>query len=347
MVGRRAGRRIEEVIGHCRDESGLLKMAKFSWLAVAIVAMIASGPPLAGAQDYPSRPVKIIIGFGPGSSADITARVLAQRFNEKLGQQFVVENKPGAGSNLAADFVARAPKDGYTLLMATTANAINQTLSPNLSFDFAKDLAPIALVAAVPNVLVAHPSLGVASVQDLIALAKAKPEQIFFGSSGVGTSTHLSGELFNQMAGVKLVHVPYPGSAQAIADVLTGRIALLFSPASTVLPHVNDGKLKALATTGARRTTIAPNIPSMAEAALPGYETDLWLALLAPAGTPRAVVDTLSHAVNQALQVNEIVAPLRAQGIDPLGGTPEEFGRYIEAEIRKWAAVAQAAGLKK
>jgi tripartite-type tricarboxylate transporter receptor subunit TctC len=322
-------------------------MPKLLRLAAVLAAMIAFGPPPAGAQDYPSRSVKIIIGFGPGATADITARVLAQRFNEKLGQQFVVENKPGAGSNLAADFVARAPKDGYTLLMATTANAINQTVSPNLTFDFAKDLAPVTLVASVPNVLVAHPSLGLSTVQELIALAKSKPEQIFFGSSGVGTSTHLSGELFNQMAGVKIVHVPYPGSAQAIADVLTGRIALLFSPASTVLPHVRDGKLKALATTGARRTAIAPDLPTMAEAALPGYETDLWLALLAPTGTPRAVIDTLSLAVNEALQVNEVVAPLRAQGIDPLGGTPEEFARYLQADIDKWAAVAKAAGVKK
>jgi tripartite-type tricarboxylate transporter receptor subunit TctC len=194
---------------------------------------------------------------------------------------------------------------------------------------------------------VAHPSLGVASVPELIALAKARPEQIFFGSSGVGTSTHLSGELFNQMAGVKLVHVPYPGSAQAIADVLTGRIALLFSPASTVLPHVRDGKLKALATTGGKRTAIAPDLRTVAEAGLPGYETDLWLALLAPAGTPRAVIDTLSRAVNEALRVNEVVAPLRAQGIDPLGGTPEEFGRYLQTEVQKWETVAKAAGVKK
>jgi tripartite-type tricarboxylate transporter receptor subunit TctC len=322
-------------------------MRKFLRLLPIIVSLFGFLPAAAMAQDYPARAVKIIIGFGPGSSADITARVLAQRFNEKLGQQFVVENKPGAGSNLAAEFVARAPKDGYTLLMATTANAINQSLSPNLSFDFAKDLAPVTLVASVPNVLVAHPSLGVLNVQELIALAKAKPEQIFFGSSGVGTSTHLSGELFNQMAGVKLVHVPYPGSAQAIADVLTGRIGLLFSPASTVLAHVQEGKLKALATTGAKRTAIAPDLPTIAEAGLPGYETDLWLAVLAPTGTPRGAIDTLSAAVNDALQVNEIVAPLRAQGIDPLGGTPEAFGRYIAAEISKWESVAKAAGVKK
>lgn len=313
--------------------------------ALAALVVVAALPAIA--QDYPARAVRIIIGFGPGSSGDITARILAQRFNEKLGQQFVVENKPGGGSNLAAEFVARAPKDGHTLLMATTANAINQTLSPNLNFDFAKDLTPVTLVASVPNVLVVHPALGISTVQELIALAKSKPEQIFFGSSGVGTSTHLSGELFNQMAGVKLVHVPYPGSAQAIGDVLTGRIGLLFSPASTVLPHVRDGKLKALATTGAKRTAIAPELPTMSEAGLPGYETDLWLALLAPAGTPRPVIDTLSRAVNEALQVDAVVAPLRAQGIDPVGGTPEEFGRYIEAEIRKWADVATAAGVRK
>ncbi|HEY0569798.1 MAG TPA: tripartite tricarboxylate transporter substrate binding protein [Xanthobacteraceae bacterium] len=327
--------------------SAFLTRRRYLCAAGALAALVVVAALPAIAQDYPARAVRIIIGFGPGSSGDITARILAQRFNEKLGQQFVVENKPGGGSNLAAEFVARAPKDGHTLLMATTANAINQTLSPNLNFDFAKDLTPVTLVASVPNVLVVHPALGISTVQELIALAKSKPEQIFFGSSGVGTSTHLSGELFNQMAGVKLVHVPYPGSAQAIGDVLTGRIGLLFSPASTVLPHVRDGKLKALATTGAKRTAIAPELPTMSEAGLPGYETDLWLALLAPAGTPRPVIDTLSRAVNEALQVDAVVAPLRAQGIDPVGGTPEEFGRYIEAEIRKWADVATAAGVRK
>jgi tripartite-type tricarboxylate transporter receptor subunit TctC len=190
-------------------------------LGLALTGLLA---PALRADDYPSRPVRIIVGFGPGASADITARVLAQRFNQKLGQQFVVENRPGAGSSLAAEFVARAPKDGYTLFMATIANTINSAISANLNFDFAKDLAPIALIATVPNILVVHPSLGVNSVRDLIALAKSKPEQITYGSSGVGTLTHVSVELFNSVAGVKFVHVPYPGSAQAVADLLAGRI---------------------------------------------------------------------------------------------------------------------------
>jgi tripartite-type tricarboxylate transporter receptor subunit TctC len=313
-------------------------------LGLAVACLLA---PALHADDYPSRPVRIIIGFGPGASADITARVLAQRFNQKLGQQFVVENRPGAGSSLAAEFVARAPKDGYTLFMATIANTINSAISSNLNFDFAKDLAPIALIATVPNILVVHPSLGVNNVRDLIALAKSKPEQITYGSSGVGTLTHVSVELFNSMAGVKFVHVPYPGSAQAVADLLAGRIQVSFSPASTVMPHVAEGKLLALASTAMKRASVAPNLPTMAEAGLPGFETGLWFGLLAPAGTPRAIIDKLAAAANEALQASEVMAPLRPQGIDPLGGTPEEFARYIAAETQKWADVAKAAGLKK
>jgi tripartite-type tricarboxylate transporter receptor subunit TctC len=313
-------------------------------LGLALTGLLA---PALRADDYPSRPVRIIVGFGPGASADITARVLAQRFNQKLGQQFVVENRPGAGSSLAAEFVARAPKDGYTLFMATIANTINSAISANLNFDFAKDLAPIALIATVPNILVVHPSLGVNSVRDLIALAKSKPEQITYGSSGVGTLTHVSVELFNSVAGVKFVHVPYPGSAQAVADLLAGRIQVSFSPASTVMPHVAEGKLVALASTALKRASVAPNLPTMAEAGLPGFETGLWFGLLAPAGTPRPIIDKLAAAANEALQASEVMAPLRPQGIDPLGGTPEEFARYIAAETQKWVDVAKAAGLKK
>ena len=301
----------------------------------------------AGAEDYPARPVRIIVGFAAGASADITARVLAQKLGTTLGQQFVVENRAGAGSNLATEFVARAQKDGYTLLLGTVANTINATLSANLSFDFAKDLVPIALVATVPNLLVVHPSTGVANVQELIRLAKSKPGEIFFGSSGVGTSPHLSGELFNEMATVKLVHVPYQGSAQAVTDLLAGRISVMFSPASTVLPHVQEGKLKALASTQGKRAGIAPDLPTMAEAGLSSFDTGVWFGLLAPAGTPKEIVDKLNRAINEALQSNDVLAPLRAQGIDPLGGSAAEFARYIDSETKKWAAVAQSAGLKK
>jgi tripartite-type tricarboxylate transporter receptor subunit TctC len=310
-------------------------IALLAWLAVAAHAEEA----------YPARPVRIIVGFGPGASADIAARVLAQRMSQTLGQQVIIENRPGAGSNIATEYVARAPKDGYTLLFGTVANTINATLSKNLSFDFGKDFAPIAQAVTLPNILVVHPSLGVDRVSDLISLAKSKPREIFFGSSGVGTSPHLSGELFNEMAGVKLVHVPYPGSAQAVTDLLAGRVQVMFSPASTVLPHVAEGKLKALASTELKRAGAAPNLPTMSEAGLNGFDTSVWFGLLAPVGTPAAVAARLNQAVNDALRSDDVVALLRAQGMDTLGGTPEAFARTIADETQKWARVIAAAGL--
>jgi len=318
-------------------------MMRFAGIAVALLACLGT----AYADDaYPLRPVRIIVGFGPGASADVAARVLAQRMGQTLGQQFIVEDRPGGGSNIATEYVARASKDGYVLFFGTVANTINTTLSKNLPFDFAKDFAPIALTVALPNILVVHPSLGVDSVADLVTLAKSKPEQIFFGSSGVGTSPHLSGELFNQMAGVKLVHVPYPGSAQAVTDLLAGRVQVMFSPASTVLPHVADGKLKALASTQLKRTTAALDLPTMTEAGLAGFDTSVWFGLLAPSGTPPEVVAKLNHAVNDALSAGEVPALLKAQGMEPLGGTPEAFARTIAGEIEKWARVINAAGLQ-
>ncbi len=321
-------------------------MVRPGWVFCAALVLGLSPVPSYG-DGYPARPVRIVIGFPPGASADLTARVLNRKLAQKLGQWFAVENRPGAGGNLAAEVVARAPKDGYTLLMGTVANTINATLAPDLAFDFATDFAPIALVASVPHVLVVSPALGVDSVRDLIALAKARPGQLGFGSSGAGTSTHLAGELFNVMAGVRLVHVPYAGSPQAVTDLIAGRISALFAPASAVLQPIEQGRLKALATAGARRAGIMPNLPTMAEAGLPGFETGLWFGLLAPAGTPGDVVERLAHAINAALQANEIRTALRVQGIDPLGGSPEDFAHYIESETRKWAAVATAVGLKK
>ncbi len=318
------------------------------WLSALSFGALALSAASSPAQDaYPSRPVHIVVGFGAGSSADIVARGIAQKLSQTLGQQFVVENRPGAGSNIGTDYVARAPKDGYTLLMATVANTINATLTPSPTFDFQNDLAPITLVAAVPILLVAHPGLGVADVRSLVALAKQKPGQIFFGSSGAGTGNHLAGELFNVMAGVRLVHVPYPGSAQALTDLIAGRISLMFSAASTTLPHVQAGKLVALAMAQPNRAAIAPDIPSMTEAGLSGFDTSVWFGLLAPAGTPPDVVATLAHATNAALNSADVVAPLRAQGMEPIGGSPAEFAAYIRGETAKWAPVVQAAGLKK
>jgi len=321
---------------HQQRLAAVLALAVFAWFGAVARAE----------ETYPIRPVRIVVGFGPGASADIAARVLAQRMGQTLGQQFIIENRPGAGSNIASEYVARAPKDGYTLLFGTVANTINTTLSKNLTFDFSRDFAPVSLAVTLPNILVVNPSLGVDSVADLIKLAKSKPQQIFFGSSGVGTSPHLSGELFNEMAGVKLVHVPYPGSAQAVTDLLGGRVQVMFSPASTVLPHVAEGKLKALASTQLKRAGAAPNLPTMTEAGLDGFDTSVWFGLLAPAGTPPEIIAKLNRAVNDALTSDEVLALLRVQGMDPLGGTPEAFAHTITSETAKWAHVIAAAGLQ-
>lgn len=316
--------------------------------AVFCSLLLAAGSaPVLAQSDYPNRPVRLIVGLGPGSAADVSARVVGGRVSAILGQQFVIEGRPGAGSNIAADYVARAEKDGYTLFLGTVANAINATLTPNLAFDFSKDFQPIAPMTAVPNILVVHPSLGVRSVAELIALAQKKPGEIFFGSSGIGTSPHLSGELFNVMAGTKLVHVPYQGSAQVLSDLLTGRVQLTFSPASTVLPHAAEGKLIALASTRLQRASAAPDLPTLSEAGLPGFDTSVWTGLLAPIGTPQSIVDRLNAAINEALRSPEVREALHKQGIEPLGGTQDEFGQMIAAEIKKWAEVAAAAGLKK
>ncbi|MFL5047748.1 MAG: tripartite tricarboxylate transporter substrate binding protein [Xanthobacteraceae bacterium] len=316
-------------------------------LSLSVLAVAALLSAAQAESDYPTRPVRIVIGFGAGAVADTPARLLAQKLSQALGQQFVVENRPGAGSNIAAEYVARAQPDGSMLFMATSANTINATISSNLSYDITKDFAPIALICSVPNMLVVHPSLGIDNLQQLIALAKSKPDQIHFGSSGTATTTHLAGELINVMAGVKLVHVPYPGSAQALSDVLTGRIPLLFAPASAVIQHVEKGQLKAIAVTQLKRAGIAPDVPTMAEAGLPDYDIGLWFGLLAPAGTPRDVIDKLARVANEAIKSDDVRTALRTAGLDPLGSTPDEFARYIVSEVQKGAAVVQAAGLKK
>jgi tripartite-type tricarboxylate transporter receptor subunit TctC len=314
---------------------------------IATLSLSSLNAPAALSQDYPTHPVRLIIGFGAGAAADTPARLLAQKFGDALGQQFLVENKPGASSNLAAAYVAHASKDGYTLLMATSALTNYAAITVDPAYNVQKDFAPIIRVASVPIILVAHPSLGVDNLQQLIALAKQKPNQIFYGSSGVGTTTHIAGELINIMAGIRLVDVPYPGSAQALTDVLAGRIQLWIAPASAVVQQIGKGELKALAATTAQRASIAPDVPTMAEAGLPGYDLGLWFGLLAPAGTPRAIVDKLARIADTALKDNGVAEQLRKIGIEPVGGTPDEFARYIEAEVKKTTDVAIAANLRK
>jgi tripartite-type tricarboxylate transporter receptor subunit TctC len=317
---------------------------------LAVAAILSASMPLAYAwaqAEYPSRPVRLIVGFIPGSSADITARVLGQRMSQTLGQQLVVENKPGAGSSLGAELVARAPKDGYTLFVGSSANITNAAINPNLSFDMVKDFAPIAMVDTAAIMLVVHPSTGVKSVPELVALAKSKPGEVMYASTGVGTAPHLSGELFAMRTGTKLVHVPYQGSPQAVTDLLAGRTTMMFSPASAVIQHVEAGTLRALASATAKRPSAAPNVPTMAEAGMADFDTSIWFALVAPAGTPRDVIDKLHRAVREAQQSSEALATLRAQGFDPLAGGPDELARLIASELTRWGEVARAAGLKK
>jgi len=312
---------------------------------LVLAACLFAAPLAAIAQgSYPLKPVRVILGFPPGAAADIVTRVVAAKLGEDLKQSFVVENRPGASSNIAAEFVVRSAPDGYTLLMGTIANTINASLYKKLPFDFARDLAPIATIASVPNLLVVHPSLPARSVKELIAIAKAHPGEILFGSSGNGTSPHLSGVLFNSMAQVKMVHVPYKGSPQAVTDLVAGRVQVMFAPASTALPFVKDGKLRALAASSARRAAIAPDVPTVSEAGLTGFETSIWFALFAPEATPREVIERLNAASVQAVNDSEVKRKLAAQGIDTLGGTVAQTAALVRSELAKWAKVVRESG---
>lgn len=314
------------------------------WLVAGLLLFAMVFPTLA--QQYPSRPVRIIVGFGAGSTADVLARLISPRLAKTLGQQFVVENRPGAGSMLAAEAVARAASDGHTLFMATIANVIAPALGAK--FALSEDLAPIALIGSTPNVFIVHPSVSAVNVQELIALAKANPQGLTFASSGAGTAGHLSAELFNQRAGVHIVHVFYSGgSAQMAADLISGRVNLTFAVASTMLPQIQEGRLRALAVAQGSRAALLPNVPTMAEAGMPGFDASIWIGLLAPAGTPAGITDRIANAVNEALHLDEVLAPMRMQGLDPLGGTPQEFATFIKADMQKWLAVANEAGLRK
>lgn len=314
-------------------------------LAVAM-NLLAGGAPVA-AQTYPAQPIKIIIGFGPGSAADILARLIGKHMETKLGQPVVVENRPGNSSMIGAEFVARAPADGYTLFMATVANTLNPAQT-NSTFNLGTDLAPISLLAVVPNVLVAHPSVPANNLQELIALAKSKPESLTFGSSGAGTASHMAAELFNQKLGTKIVIAPYQGgSNQAVTDLLAGRITLMFNVAATLAPHVQAGSLKALAVAQSKRATIMPNVPTLTEAGTTGYDAGIWIGLLAPAKTPPAIIQKLADAANEGLKSEQVQTALKNQGTDSLGSTPKEFADFIHADIEKWVTALTAAGLRK
>ena len=299
----------------------------------------------AHAENFPSRPIRVIVGFPPGSAADITARLVGDSMSRTLGQQLVIETHPGAGSSIAAELVVRAPADGYTLFIGTSSNVTNAFISSNLRFDFGKDLAPVTTLTLLPLILAVPPSLGISNVDELIALAKSKPGELTYASVGPGTTPHLSTELFAMRANIRLVHVPYPGSPPAVTDLLAGRVSMMLGVASTIIPHLETGRLKALAVTSLKRAQIAPAVPTMAEAGLPEFDAGVWFGLMAPAGTPHDMIEKLAAAANAALKDEHIIAKLRAQAFEPLGGTPEEFAGLIARDSRKWSAVAKAAGL--
>jgi tripartite-type tricarboxylate transporter receptor subunit TctC len=300
-------------------------------------------PGLSRAQEnYPTRPIRLIVGFAAGSSGDVAARIVSNKLGQILGQPVIVENRPGASSMIATDYVARAGKDGYTLLLATIAATINTTLMPGKGANFQTDLEPIVLVGSIPNILVVTPTLEVKNVQELIALAKSKPDELLYGAAGIGSGPHMATQLFEQMAGIKMRGVLYPGSAQTVTDLIAGRIQVMFAPSSTVVGLIGQGTVKPLASTEAKRSGIAPDLPTIAESGLPGYNTGVWFGILAPAGTPAAIIEKVSKASNEALKDADVVKQLGVQGLDARGGSPEDFRAFIKAETERWAEVIKS-----
>jgi len=315
-------------------------MSLLKSVALLVIALAIAVPGDVSAQDrYPVRPIHLIVGFAAGSSGDVAARIVGHKLGELLGQQIVVENRPGASSMIATDYVARSPKDGYTLLFGTIALTINPILMPTKAPDVEKDLTPIVLVGSIPNILVVSKDLNVSNVKDLIALAREKPDELLYGAAGLGSGPQMATELFKQMAGIRMTGVLYPGSAQTVMDLVSGRIQVMFSPASTVLGFIKDGRVKALATSEAQRTSAAPDLPTIAEAALPGYATGLWFGILGPAGMPKPIIDQISEAANRALKDAGVLKQLETQGLNALGGSPDDFARYIKSESERWGRI--------
>jgi len=317
--------------------------ARAACLAGLLSAALAGPAP---AAEFPERSVRIVVGFSAGGTTDVAARIIAKELSDDLGQSFVVENKPGAGSNIGAESVARAKPDGYTLYMVAVTSAINQTLYKNLSFDIVKDFSPVALVIKVPNILVVNPSLPVKSVQELVAYLKANPGKVSFASSGSGTSIHMAGELFKLRTGADIVHIPYKGSAPAITDLIGNQVQLMFDNMPSAWPHVQAGKLRALAVTTAERSATAPDLPTMVESGFEKFDVSSWFGLIAPAGTPPEIVSKLNASVLKALAKPEVQQKFRDLGAITARTTPQEFGDFIKSEVETWATVVKASGAK-
>jgi len=312
-----------------------------------LLACLLATAHLALAQDtWPSRPLRLILPFPPGGGTDILGRLIAERLSASLGQPVVVENRGGAGGNVGAEAAARSAPDGYTIVLVAPSLAISPTLYSKLNYDPVKDFAPVSLVATVPNVVITQPSIPAGTLQEFAALARSKPGGLNFGSGGSGTSNHLAGELFNIVAGVKLVHVPYKGVNLAMQDVLAGNIHFVVIGIPAAAPHIKAGKLKALAVLAPRRSAALPDVPTAAESGMPEFDVTTWYGVLAPAGTPRPIVARLNQEIARIRHSEELKAPLAASGTDPLTDTPEEFATYIKQEIAKWGDVVRKANLK-
>jgi tripartite-type tricarboxylate transporter receptor subunit TctC len=318
-------------------------MMRFGFLAVGLCIGLAGGASLA--QPYPAKPVRLINAFAPGGASDVVARSFAAKLTDYLGRQVTVENRVGAGGNVAAEYVARSPADGYTILMGTLFLATNQSLYSKLTWDSQKDFAPISMVTASPLILCVHPSLPVKSTKELIALAKKRPGELNFPSAGNGTSMHLSGELFNMMAGIKTQHVPYKGSGPGVIDLVSGQLQFMLNPMPEPLGFIKDGRLRALATSTATRISALPELPPVAEA-IPGYETITWQGFLVPTGTPKEVVDRLHGEFGRALKDPEFAARMRGMGLELYGTTPAQFSQLIRDENVKWSKVIKATGAR-
>jgi tripartite-type tricarboxylate transporter receptor subunit TctC len=298
------------------------------------------------AQSYPVRPVRVIVNFPPGAGVDITTRLVTAKLAEALGQQFLVDNRPGAAGNIGVELASRAAPDGYTLLAATAAAAVSQTVFPKIPFDLVRDFTPISMMASAPFVLAVHPSVQARSLQELIALAKAKPGQLSYATPGTGSSPHLAGELLKMLSGADILHVPYKGMVPAATDVMGGNVPILFGNSLVVLPAVRNGKLRGMAITTLRRSSIAPELPTIAESGFPGFESGTWYGLMAPARTPRDIVTRVNGAVVKAVQLPDVREKLLAQGADPIVTTPGEMGEFVRGEIAKWGKVAKAANIR-
>jgi len=312
----------------------------FAFLVASLAAAAAQ------AQTWPSKPVRYIVPFPPAGATDILARIMAERISGPLGQPIVVENRPGAAGNVGTEMVARAPADGYTILQATAAQAISETLYTKRTFSFERDLAPSAMIARMPNVMVVNPSVPAKSVAEFIALAKSKPGKLNFAASGSGTSLHMAGEMFKMMTGVDIVFIPYKGSGPALADLMGGQVDLMFDNLTAAIGHIRSGKLRALAVTTTARYPELPDLPTMQEAGVPGYEVTAWFGIMLPKGAPKGVISRINGEVNKALLQADMKEKLLQQGALATAWTPQEFGSFIHDEVVKWGKVVKASGAK-